>query len=61
MTTNLERGDIDSVCKCFFNYIRQVAAAFGVDLKKQSRDPNPLRVFYRPLDITYHGQSVYQI
>jgi len=31
MTTNLERGDIDSVCKCFFNYIRQVAAAFGVD------------------------------
>jgi len=31
VTTNLEQGDIDSVCKCCFNYIRQVAAAFGVD------------------------------
>ena len=27
VTTNLERGNIDSVCKC----IHQVAAAFGVD------------------------------
>jgi len=31
VTTNLEQGDIDSVCKCFFSYICQVAAAFGVD------------------------------
>jgi len=27
----MERGDFDSVCKYFFNYIRQVAAAFRVD------------------------------
>jgi len=27
----MERGDIDSVCKCFFNNIRQVVVAYGVD------------------------------
>jgi len=31
VTTNLERGDIDSVYKCFFSYIRQVATTFGDD------------------------------